>query len=194
MADGMTSAVRAGTPTGGGSAPEVWLRGNSRPALVLLAVTSAATILAAATVAVCRPPWWASGLVATACGVCLAGALTICWVASKPRLVRRGGVLEIRLSPLRLERIPLDVVECVFPGSLPMPGGGTADERRVGTLVLRLAERAAEWRSRPAVAWGAWEDGSVVFDGRWCEPLSQPLARDLSAKLLEARRQAGARP
>jgi hypothetical protein len=40
-----------------------------------------------------------------------------------------------------------------------------------------------------ASAWGSWEDGNVVFDGRWCEPLSQAVARDLSGRLLEARRQ-----
>jgi hypothetical protein len=36
--------------------------------------------------------------------------------------------------------------------------------------------------------WGSWEEGNVVFDGRWCEPLSPAMARDISARLLEARR------
>jgi len=77
----------------------------------------------------------------------------------------------------------------VFPGSQPLGGDDETADRRVTTLVLRLAERAVEWRSRPVTqAWGSWEDGNVVFDGRWCEPLSPAVARDISARLLEARR------
>lgn len=186
----MTSAVAAGTPFPDDSTTEVWLRGNPRPALVLLALALGATAVAAAALAALHPPAWAAGLVAVACGCCLAGAAAIARVAARPRLTRRGSVLEVRLSPLRTERVPLDVVECVFPGSQLLEEGGAAGDRRVGTLVLRLAERAAEWRSRPAAPWGAWQDGSVVFDGRWCEPLSQPLAQGISAKLLEARREA----
>lgn len=186
----MTSTAAAETPPGVASSPEVevWLRGNARPALMLLAATAVATAVAGAAVVALRPPAWGIGFVAAGCCVCLASAAGVAWVASRPRLARRGGVLEVRLSPLRVERLPLEVVECVFPGSQPLGGEGSAPDRRVETLVLRLAERATEWRSRPTAAWGAWQDGSVVFDGRWCEPLSPPLARELSARLLEARR------
>lgn len=184
----MASTAEAGTPSRSASDPEVWLRSNPRPAVVLLAATVLAAAVALATAVTLRLPAWSVGLVAAAGGGCVGVAACVAWVASRPRLARRGGVLEVRLSPFRMERIPLEIVECVFPGSQPVGGeDGTAD-RRVGTLVLRLAERAAEWRSRPASAWGAWQDGSVVLDGRWCEPLSPPLARDLSARLLEARR------
>jgi len=170
--------------------PEVWLRGNRRPALALGGALAALAVAAVAAVLVVRPPLAIACLVAGAAAVGLLVAAGFVWAASQPRLVRRGDALEIRLSPLGVERVPLEVVECVFPGSQPLAADdGTAD-RRVGTLVLRLAERATAWRSRPvARAWGAWDDGNVVFDGRWCEPLSQALARDLSGRLLEARRQ-----
>jgi len=170
--------------------PEVWLRGNRRPAIVLAGALAALAAAVVAAVAVARPPLWITAVAIGAAVLDVVVASGFVWAASQPRLVRRGDALEIRLSPLGVERVPIEVVECVFPGSQPLgPDDGTAD-RRVGTLVLRLAERATAWRSRPAArAWGAWDDGNVVFDGRWCEPLSQALARDLSGRLLEARRQ-----
>jgi hypothetical protein len=64
----------------------------------------------------------------------------------------------------------------------------------VTTLVMRLAEREVDWGERPSFApWGKWEDGAVVFDGRWCEPLSVDVARRLSGWLVEAKRAAAAR-
>jgi hypothetical protein len=63
----------------------------------------------------------------------------------------------------------------------------------VGTIVVRLAERATEWRDRPSFApWGSWADGHIICDGRWCEPLSVERARAISASLLEAKREVAA--
>lgn len=180
----------ADTSTARPAAAEVWLQGNPRPALVLGGVLAALAAAAITAVAVARPPAWITAVVAAAAVLDAALASAFVWAASQPRLVRRGDTLEIRLSPVGVERVPLDIVECVFPGSQPLAGDDGNVDRRVGTLVLRLAERASAWRSRPvASAWGSWDDGNVVFDGRWCEPLSQALARDLSGRLLEARRQ-----
>jgi hypothetical protein len=62
---------------------------------------------------------------------------------------------------------------------------------RVGTLVMRVAERFKEWQARPTFTpWGTWQEGAIVFDGRWCEPLSVELARRLSGKLVDAKRAA----
>lgn len=173
-------------------AAEIWLRGNPRPAVALCAVLLAAAALAGAAVAAWGPAPWISAVVAAACVAAVIVGLGLVWTASRPRLARHGSVLEIRLSPLGVERVPLEIVECVFPGSQPLGADDGSADRRVGTLVVRLAERATEWRSRPvAAAWGTWDDGNVVFDGRWCEPLSQAVARDLSGRLLEARRGLG---
>lgn len=171
---------------------EVWLRGNARPAVGLLAAALVLAAVAVAAVVAAQAAAWAVWAVAFAALGIVAAAAGLAWASSRPRLVRRGDALDVRLSPLAVHRVPLEVVECVFPGTQPLPSGGGEHEatRRVSTLVLRLAERAVDWKSRPvAAAWGAWDDGSIVFDGRWCEPLSAGLARDVSARLLEARRE-----
>lgn len=114
----------------------------------------------------------------------------------QPRLARRGGALVVRLQPLVAHEVPLDVVECVFPGSQPLPPRShepDADpDRRVGTIVIRLAERATAWRQRPTfVPWGTWKDGHIVIDGRWCQRLSPEFTRSLGSRLVEAKREAG---
>jgi hypothetical protein len=54
---------------------------------------------------------------------------------------------------------------------------------------MRLAERFADYAKRPTFTpWGTWDDGYVVFDGRWCEPLSADLAKQLSRRLIDAKR------
>jgi hypothetical protein len=63
----------------------------------------------------------------------------------------------------------------------------------VGTVVIRLAERAAAWKQRPTFpAWGTWDDGHVVIDGRWCAPLSLEVTKQLGQRILEAKREVAA--
>lgn len=172
---------------------EVWLRGNLRPVLVAsAAATVVAVCLMAAVVLAAVPPferWLAAGLCAIA--AILVGGLA--FAAAQPRLVHEGHLLKVRLAPGAVHTVPLDAVECFFMGSslLESDAPARADQatHRVGTLVMRVAERAGEWQSRPTFApWGTWDDGAIVFDGRWCEPLSVELARRLSGKLVEAKR------
>jgi len=195
-------APRAGRSAG--RAAEVWLRGNVRPVLGLglfcsgiLAVTLGAAAVAGA------PPVMVRGLAAALAAVGAAAA-ALAAAAAGPRLGRRGDALLVRLSPWRTEAVPLAVVECVFPGSQPLTGPvlehvhaaadagtGAAPTRRVGTLVIRFAERAREWRDRPTFAgWGTWHDGHAIIDGRWCEPLSAAVAQRIGQRLLEAKREA----
>ena len=114
-------------------------------------------------------------------------------VAGRPRLARRGDELLVHLSPFVVRRVPLEVVECVFHGSQPLESAATAaagPPLRVGTLVLRLAERAVEWRERPTFTpWGTWQDGHIICDGRWCEPLTVEVARGVGSRLFEAKRE-----
>ena len=170
----------------------MWLRSNSRPAVagavvVVLAVAAAAVGLRAGG----GPAWgwWALAAAGAAAGTA-ATALVV--TASLPRLVRHGNALRVRLSPLAAHDVPVEIVECVFPGSSPLDGSESAP-RRVGTVVVRLAERAVAWKQRPTfAAWGTWNDGHVVIDGRWCEPLSLDVTKRLGQKILEAKRELAA--
>ena len=172
----------------------MWLRSNARPAVAGAVVVSLAVAAAAVALRASGGPawsWWALAAVgAVACAVTTALVVT----ASLPRLVRRGHVLRMRLSPLAAHDVPLAVVECVFPGSSSMECGA-AGPRRVGTVVVRLAERAEAWKERPTfAAWGTWHDGHVVIDGRWCEPLSLEVTKQLGQRILEAKREVAATP
>ena len=175
-------------------AAQVWLRGNLRPVLPLAIGVAMVALVAAAVIWTAVGPRAGAigGLVGAGVGAAVVGVLAR--EAARPRLVRAGDELLVRLSPATVERVPLAVVECFFPGSQPLPTSGRpADEAgaayRVNTLVMRLAERATGHARRPTLLpWGTWDEGAVVFDGRWCEPLSAELARGLSRRLVDARR------
>lgn len=178
---------------------EVWLRGNLRVAAVLACAGLFLDALAVASLLVAilgsgkATPWWI--VAAVVCGASTT-MLLLAWAASRPRLVREGSTLVVQVSPLVRETVPLEIVECFFPGSTPIdaagaPTGGEHAAFRVGTLVVRVAERALDHRARATFRpWVTWEDGSIVFDGRWCEPLSVELARRLSSRLVDAKREA----
>lgn len=168
---------------------EVWLRGNVRPLLGLAVLGLGLAMLAAVGVAAAGGPSW---LAVLATAMLVAAVAMFAFVASRPRLARRGDSLLVRLAPFVVHRVPLDVVECVFHGSQPIESPATQPaepQRRVGTLVIRLAERATDWRQRSTFApWGTWQDGHIVCDGRWCEPLTVEVARGVGSRLLEAKR------
>lgn len=174
----------------------VWLRGNTRPVIGVVALAAAVAtglVWIGARPAAGPLERLLLGGLAAAVAV-LAGGFV--WAAAQPRLARRGDRLVARLAPFAVHEVPLDLVECVFHGSQPLDAVAGQPPLRVGTIVVRLAERATEWRQRPSFApWGTWEDGHIVCDGRWCEPLSVERARAISASLLEAKREvAAARP
>lgn len=176
---------------------EVWLRGNVRIALILGAV--AALLDGTAFVAVLMAimgggspvAWW--GVVAIA-ATSASALMILAWAAARPRLVRHGDALLVQVSPLVQRKVPLDVIECFFPGSNPLDADGspTCGEQaafRVGTLVIRLAERALDYRAGDTFTpWATWEDSYLVLDGRWCEPLSPALVKDLGGRLVAAKR------
>jgi len=161
--------------------------GNPRPIYGLAVV---ALLLAALLGAGAAAAGRSMLVMAVAAAVPLAVAAALATVAIRPRLARVGGEMVVRLAPLSTQRVPLDVVECVFAGSQSLAeADGGPPRRRVGTLVIRLAERATDWRHRPTfAAWGTWDDGHIVIDGRWCEPLSPDFARAVAGRLVEAKR------
>lgn len=174
---------------------QIWLRGNLRPAAGLLLGSAVVTGTGLAVAAIAGAPTLVIGVLAGAGAAAVAAAGLIAAAAARPRLELHGAAVRVRLAPLAVHDVPLDVVECVFLGSQRLDAEAEAAEtdagRRVTTLVMRIAERATDWRSRPTTAWGTWEDGNVVFDGRWCEPLTVELARDVARRLLEAKRAHG---
>jgi len=133
------------------------------------------------------------GLVCAFCVLAATVMATFLVAASRARLEQVGDVLRVRLALFRTQDVPLDVVECFFLGSQPLEQPGTVPDdlptHRVGTLVVRLAERAKEWHERPTMSeWGTWKEGAIVCDGRWCEPLSADLVRSLTQRLVDAKR------
>jgi hypothetical protein len=172
----------------------VWLRGNARPGVAVVIVTAAVGggVLGGA-VALGLAGWPLAG-VALLVALVLINALVAAWVVSRPRLARVGDSIEVRLAPGPVERVPLEFVECIFRGSDPVmpPGEVESTPRfRVGTVVVRLAERAKQWHDRPTFhQWGTWEDGHIVIDGRWCAPLTRETVQSVASRLLEAKREA----
>jgi hypothetical protein len=173
---------------------EVWLRGNLRPVLVIAVAAAGVAAVAGMAAVMTTPPAWVIVAAAAAGGLLLTGLGVLAWAAVQPRLVRQGDSIVVRLAPLRVERVPLEVVECVFRGTEPVIAGEELAPRfRVGTLILRIAERAGEWRERETFRfWGSWDDGHIVIDGRWCEPLSPESARRIATRLAELRRELAA--
>lgn len=170
---------------------DVWLRSNPRPALFALVAVGLSSCLLLGGVRAAGVGPRGVGVAALVAVLAVAGGGAMLAAASLPRLERRGAMLRIRLAPFIGHDVPLEVVECVFPGSQPLADGPPGDAvRRVGTVIVRFAERAVEWRRRPAFpAWGTWQDGQVVIDGRWCEPLSLAVTQRLGQRILEAKRE-----
>ena len=173
----------------------VWLRSNHWPGVGIAGMAAALLLVVLlASRPWSRPvgvvPWLLGG------GLGVAGAAGLI-LSSRPRIVLVGKGLRVHLAPARVEVVPLEVVECFFLGSRlepPHPGDVRTGGDRVRTLVMRIAERAVDHAERPTLPlWGAWREGSVTFDGRWCEPLSVDLVRRLNRDLTTAKRAALAR-
>jgi hypothetical protein len=190
----LAAIVKAPLTNGHPHIDEIWLRGNLRPVVWLAASAAvlAASLIALAAIGGASRPWWL--IVAACCGIAGFFVGMLAFAAARPRLQRVGGCLRIRLSPTAAADVPLDAVECFFQGSNPIarsgePTCGDHAAFRVNTLVMRLAERAADYSKRETFTpWGTWDDGYVVFDGRWCEPLSAELAKQLGRRLVDAKR------
>lgn len=168
---------------------EVWLRANLRPVAAVAALGAGLALVAIVAALVLPLPLWASAVLAALAASDALVVVTLAWGAAQPRLMLEGDAVAVRLAPLTVERVPLGVVECIFRGTEPINANDGPPRFRVGTLVLRLAERATEWRQRPSFRpWGTWDDGHIVIDGRWCEPLSPESARQIAARLADAKR------
>ena len=118
----------------------------------------------------------------------------VAFMARKERVFLEGSFVMVRMGPASLEKIPLDAVECFFLGSQPLDRLGepvVAEDAdfRVGTLVVRIAERFGDIASARRGPWAGWEDGYLVVDGRWSEPLVVETLRRINGRLAVAKRQ-----
>ena len=118
----------------------------------------------------------------------------VAFTAKQGRIFLQDSELMVRIGPASIEKLPLDAVECFFLGSQPLDRSGdpVASEEaafRVGTLVVRVAERYGHLASGRRGPWACWEDGYLVVDGRWSEPLVVETLRRINGRLAVAKRQ-----
>ena len=175
-----------------------WLRANLRLAGLLAAVAS---FLLLSSLTVCGIAVWTSGGISVLAFLCSAvlGILAciigyVAFTAKQGRVFLEDSELFVRLGPASIERLPLDAVECFFLGSqlLDRSGDPVPSEEaafRVGTLVIRVAERYGHLASGRRGPWARWEDGYLVVDGRWSEPLVVETLRRINGRLAVAKRQ-----
>ena len=175
-----------------------WLRSNLRLAGLLAVIAS---FLFLSSLAICGVALWFTGglsgvafLFSAGLGIlsCIIGY--IAFTAKQGRIFLKDSELIVRIGPASVERLPLDAVECFFLGSQPLDHSGdpvASDEAafRVGTLVVRVAERYGHLASGRRGPWACWEDGYLVVDGRWSEPLVVETLRRINGRLAVAKRQ-----
>ena len=175
-----------------------WLRSNLRLAGLLAVIAS---FLFLSSLAICGVALWFSGglsgvafLFSAGLGIlsCIIGYLA--FTAKQGRIFLKDSELIVRIGPASVERLPLDAVECFFLGSQPLDHSGDPVASyeaafRVGTLVVRVAERYGHLASGRRGPWACWEDGYLVVDGRWSEPLVVETLRRINGRLAVAKRQ-----
>jgi hypothetical protein len=168
----------------------IWLRGNRRlRAAALLASVCVAlgglTFLAGIPV-----PFWGRVVGASVLGMALWSFLRLAWFVGAPRIRCDGRSLLVNLGEIRPCAIPLEAVECFFRGTGPtlLSSQGAASVR-VGTIIIRIADRARQWHQRPVLRWlGSWSGGYVSLSGLWSEPITPQLLADLNRRLVAEHR------
>jgi hypothetical protein len=173
---------------------ETWLRTNTRlfwvamvwPVLLALA----GGLLATGLFGVLKSGWLrGGGWLLTGFAGC--GMAFLALQARRARLARDGAYLLIYLRAGAPVRVPLDVVEGFLLGQGPsLLPGRRGSGAAVKTVVIRLTDRAAEWRQldvQPEL--GSWCGHYVTIRGTWCEPISVELVNQLNERLAETRRQ-----
>jgi len=176
---------------------EVWLRPNVR---ILYAGCVAGGVGVFAGAVVLGLALVLSGWGVVACLV--AGALLLCGGAllagvcllhaRSARMGCEGDHLVLNLGAGKPFRIPLEIVEVFFLGQAGsgVPGG----KSETTTVVVRLAEKAEDWKRRdvhPRLA--RWCDGYITLLGAWTEPVDAGVVNELNSRLLERHRARKAR-
>ncbi len=168
---------------------ETWLRTNTRAVLVVVVAT--AIVLGGGLLALgysLREPSGWLRIVAAAIVIVAAVAIALLLLElRRPRMAYRQGELLLWLRGARPIRVPIEVVECFWLGQAPsLLPGKRHEHTETAAIVIRIAERAAEWRHqevKPQL--GSWCEGYVTIRGTWCEPLSIDVVNRLNRRLAE---------
>jgi hypothetical protein len=136
------------------------------------------------------PHAWAGWLGLILAGASLLAIATYAYAMRLPRLAFEDDHLLVYVRSTVPERVPIEVVECFFwgqgPSMIRLPNGNEAESSNV---IVRLAERAAEWRDRPThPSLGEWRCGYITLRGAWCEPITADLVKHLNERLAAAHR------
>jgi len=179
---------------------EVWLRPNVRILYTgcmagAAAATGGVLLLVVSAIAggvfISAQPgvvWIVAAVVGAA--VLLGGVALAAVCAHRARTARMGYEdqhLVLNLGARQPFRIPLDLVEVFFLGQA---GSGVPDKSETTTVVVRLAERAEDWKKRdahPRIC--RWCDGYITLLGAWTEPVDAGVVNALNQKLLARHRE-----
>jgi hypothetical protein len=131
--------------------------------------------------------FWLRTVGAVVAAVSIMGLLFLLWQARQARLACDGRRLLVNLGTARPVAVGLECVEGFLLGQGPafLPGKENAE---VANVVVRLAERAAEWeRVEVNRQLGSWCGHYITIRGTWCEPLSVALVNRLNVRLAEVK-------
>lgn len=188
-----TAAADTTLPAADPLGDRVWLRANLRAQLVEM-ILPAIIAIAGLGLVVCF--WYSDDyrwLRLSGYAVLTLGAMWWGWLiylATLPRIAYDEGFLVLQLTPPDAIAVPIEIVECFFIGQGPsaMPPVDGLEAQSVN-VVVRLAEKAVEWKHRDVHTLLAhWCDGYIVIRGIWCEPLDGDLVNRLNKKLAAAHR------
>ena len=171
---------------------EVWLRTNARAVAFGAMLPLAAAVIGGA-IAVGlpgrEPIAWVRMLALTVAVPAAMVVVALVLQLRKPRLAYCDAHLLVWLRGGPPIRVPIDAVECFWLGQTPGLLPGKNRNAEVAALIVRIADRAVEWRHqevKPQL--GVWCEGYITIRGTWCEPLSIDLVNRLNARLAEVTR------
>jgi hypothetical protein len=174
---------------------EVWLRTNARAVLFGLALPVAIGVVG---LGLClglpghEPAGRVRVLGIALVAFALATIVSLLLQLRQPRLAYWDGKLLIWLRAGAPFRVPIEAVECFWLGQAPslLPGKRHTNTE-TATLVVRIADKAVEWRHQEVkTSLGSWCEGYVTIRGTWCEKLSIELVNRLNQRLAEVSKSA----
>ncbi len=171
---------------------EVWVKPNRRilfSAMILPGLLIVTGLFIAIAAQIGGHGWVAAG----AAVVAVAGIVVFLSLVRQLRIPRIGyerGKLKLYLAARGALAVPISNVECFFFGeSAAQLPAWLAEKAAVRNLVIRVAEKAAEYHNRDVLPrFGRWEAGYITINGAWCEPLSLELVRILNDRLAAAQK------